>query len=132
MFATPSAREGLLVKSAFGSQAFDTYTYSNSAWTPATPTVAVGEGVLVVGPSGNQPCVSIYCPSDVHVASPDGSPVNVPYTAMTSNSCGLGPVKLTCSPATPGASLCSSTEMTPTVVASDAGLSHLMRWGSNL
>jgi len=85
-----------------GSHALDTYTYSNAAWNPATPTVAVGEGVLVVGPSSNQPCVIIYCPSDVHVASSDGSAVNVPYTVTTSNYCGLGPVRVTCNPATPG------------------------------
>jgi len=84
------------------SHALDIYTYSNAAWNPATPTSAVGEGVLVVGPSSNQSCVTIYCPSDVHVASPDGSPVNVPYTVTTSSYCGLGPGKLTCSPATPG------------------------------
>ena len=84
------------------SHALDTYTYSNAAWNPATPTVAIGEGVLIVGPSINQPCVIISCPSDVHAASSDGSPVNVPYTVTTSNYCGLGPVRLTCSPATPG------------------------------
>lgn len=85
-----------------GSQALDTYTFSNAAWDPATPTVAVGEGVLVLGPASTQPCVTISCPSDLQVASPDGSPVNVPYTVTTSNYCGLGPVRLSCNPATPG------------------------------
>ena len=84
------------------SHVLDTYTYSNAAWNPATPTVAVGEGVLILGPSINQPCVIISCPSDVHVASSDGSPVNVPYAVTTSNCCGIGPVRLTCNPAAPG------------------------------
>jgi hypothetical protein len=80
----------------------DTYTYSNAGWDPATPTIAIGEGVLVVGPTSNQPCVNISCPPDVYVISPDGSPVNVPYTVTTADYCGLGPMNVTYSLVTPG------------------------------
>src|SRR5262249_36847391 len=61
-----------------------------------------GEGVLVVGPATNQPCANISCPPDVYFSSPDGSPVDVPYTISTTNYCGLGPIRVTYSLVAPG------------------------------
>jgi len=83
-------------------QDYDTYIYNSGLWSPSNPVVSIGEGVFVVGPSAAQPCVVITCPSNIVVTSLDGQGVRVLYSVTASNSCGTGPVTVTCNPPSPG------------------------------
>jgi hypothetical protein len=91
-----------LMKWDLNIQDYTFYTYHAGVWGPANPTVAIGEGVFIAGPSSGTACLTITCPDDILVTSPDGFPVNVPFSVTVSNYCGSGPVVLSCSTPSPG------------------------------
>ena len=82
-------------------QSYQTNRFTGGAWTPANQLANIGEGVLVVGPANTVGCLTIACPADIHVTSPDGNPVNVPFGVTVSSYCGSAPV-VTLEPPPPG------------------------------
>ena len=67
-------------------QSYQTNRFTGGAWVPSVATLNIGEGAFVDGPiAAGSPCLTIVCPPNITVASPDGSPVNIGIPPATVN-----------------------------------------------